>query len=87
MLSNSLFHVLMVHLEKIEGRDYLIQVGLPTLWQGKDTLASPELTHELQWDTTLHLLTETLALENNPSVDQHLTLLHSHTVAFGGVTL
>ena len=87
MLSNSLFHVLMVHLEKTEGRDYLIQVGLPTLWQGKETLASPELTNELQWDTTLHLLTETLTLENNPAVDRHLTLLHSQNVAFEGVTL
>lgn len=86
MLSNSLFHVLMVHLEKTEGRDYLIQAGLPTLWQGKDILASPELKHTSQWDHILHLLTEVLDIENNPNVDPYVTLLYAQTVAFKGNT-
>ena len=86
MLSNSLFHVLMVHLEKTEGRDYLIQAGLPTLWKGKETLASPELKHVSQWDHVLHLLTEVLDMETNPSVDPYLTVLYAQTVALEGKT-
>lgn len=82
MLAQTLFHTLMSNLERLEGPQALIEIGLPLSWQGHKEWVTLTIKDQQQWDEVFDMLIDVCVLKTEADIDPYLTVLHSVRVAF-----